>query len=66
MSSDLTLKLSPVQQHGKSTAGSLVPISPARVDVRYRQANERYREDGQDDVAHTSLLKEEPSQPPSV
>jgi hypothetical protein len=41
-------------------------LSLFRVDIRYSQANERYREDGQDDVAHTSLLKEEPSQPLSV
>jgi hypothetical protein len=47
-------------------ASSLVPIGPARIDVRYRQANERDRDDGQDDVAHTSLLKEKQSQPPSV
>ena len=52
--------------HGKPAAGSLVPIGTARVDARYRHANERYREEGQDDVAHTSLLKEESSQPPSV
>jgi hypothetical protein len=55
-----------VEQHGKSTARSLTPIGAARVDARYRQANERNREDGQDDIAHASLLNEEPCQPPSV
>jgi hypothetical protein len=35
---------------GKLAAGSLAPIGPARADARYRQANERYREDGDDDL----------------
>ena len=51
---------------GPLADGSLVPIDTSGVDARYGQANERYREDGQDDVAHSSLLKEEPSQPPSI
>jgi hypothetical protein len=51
---------------GPSADGSLVPIDTSGVGASYRQANERYREDGQDDVAHASLLKEEPSQPPSI
>jgi hypothetical protein len=33
------------------------------VDARYANANERHGEDSQDDVAHASLLEEEPSQP---
>jgi hypothetical protein len=48
----------------RRAAGSLVPISMFGVDARYGNANERYGEDSQDDVAHASLpLKKEPSQP---
>jgi len=40
-----------------SADGSVVPIDTSGVDARYSQANEYYRDDGQDDVAHASLLE---------
>ena len=51
------LKNEPATPMCSSADGSVVPIDTSGVDARYSQANEYSRDDGQDDVAHASLLK---------